>query len=70
MRPTWPASATPPLLLLQALERSPDGRVLSVLSAGIHSSYAGYASDPELKRSYSIKNAAPGTRCAVARFGG
>ena len=34
------------------------GRVLSVLSAGIHGNYAGYESDPTLEKTYSIKNAA------------
>jgi len=35
-----------------------DTRVLSVLSAGMHSPYAGYRQDPELKTQYSLKNAA------------
>jgi hypothetical protein len=34
------------------------GRVLSVLSAGVHGAYKGYASDVGLTQSYSIKNAA------------
>jgi len=34
------------------------GRVMSVLSAGVHGSYAKYSSDPMLKNSYSVKNAA------------
>ena len=34
-------------------------RVMSILSAGVHSPYAKYAEDPELSQgSYSIKNAA------------
>lgn len=33
-------------------------RVISVLSGGVHGAYGGYTSDPELKRGYSIKNAA------------
>ncbi|ETV99688.1 hypothetical protein H310_07753 [Aphanomyces invadans] len=33
-------------------------RVLSVLSAGVHSPYDNYVNDPELKSSYSLKNAA------------
>ena len=32
--------------------------VLSVLSAGVHSPYTGYASDVDLKHSYSLANAA------------
>mmetsp|Transcript_53107 Transcript_53107/g.99508 ORF Transcript_53107/g.99508 Transcript_53107/m.99508 type:complete len:294 (-) Transcript_53107:27-908(-) len=34
------------------------GRVLTVLSAGVHAPYTGYASDVALKQSYSLKNAA------------
>jgi len=47
--------------LLPALRESsiPGGPiVLSVLSGGVHSPYRGYATDPELKETYSIKNAA------------
>jgi NAD(P)-dependent dehydrogenase (short-subunit alcohol dehydrogenase family) len=44
--------------LLPALRKSGDARVLSVLSAGIHSSYEGYNTDFTLERTYSIKNAA------------
>eukprot|EP00041_Stephanoeca_diplocostata_P007040 m.97297 g.97297 ORF g.97297 m.97297 type:complete len:341 (-) comp16694_c1_seq1:831-1853(-) len=45
--------------LLPALEKSEDGRVLSVLSAGIHAPYRNYEKDPELSQgSYSIKAAA------------
>ncbi|ETV70759.1 hypothetical protein H257_13846 [Aphanomyces astaci] len=33
-------------------------RVLSVLSAGVHSPYANYTNDPSLESSYSLKNAA------------
>lgn len=39
-------------------ESSADPRVLSVLSAGIHSAAAAYASDPDLSKGYSIKGAA------------
>jgi NAD(P)-dependent dehydrogenase (short-subunit alcohol dehydrogenase family) len=35
-----------------------DVRVLSVLSAGVHATYAGYKDDPDLERSFSIKNGA------------
>jgi hypothetical protein len=45
-------------LLAPKLGESEDGRCMSVLSAGIHGSYAKYEADPELKKSYSIKNAA------------
>ena len=34
------------------------GRVLSVLSAGVHGTYAHYADDFELRQHYSLKNAA------------
>lgn len=47
--------------LLPALRRRGGERpaaVLSVLSAGVHSAYAGYAEDPELRHNYSLKNAA------------
>lgn len=50
--------------LLPSLRRSdatsmPGGPVVvSVLSGGVHSPYGGYDSDPELRESYSIKNAA------------
>jgi NAD(P)-dependent dehydrogenase (short-subunit alcohol dehydrogenase family) len=44
--------------LLPALRKSDDARVLSVLSAGVHSAYEGYNSDFTLERTYSIKNAA------------
>jgi NAD(P)-dependent dehydrogenase (short-subunit alcohol dehydrogenase family) len=47
------------LNLLPFLQRSERGGVvLSVLSAGVHSAYTGYATDPELRISYSLKNAA------------
>ena len=36
----------------------PGSRVLTVLSAGVHSPYAGFATEPELKTSYSLSNAA------------
>jgi NAD(P)-dependent dehydrogenase (short-subunit alcohol dehydrogenase family) len=42
--------------LAPVLARSPDPRVLSVLSAGIHGSYEG--ASPELLKGYSITNAA------------
>lgn len=48
-------------LLLPALRSSSMGSgpvVLSVLSGGVHSPYKGYTHDPELKDTYSIKNAA------------
>ena len=35
-----------------------DVRVMSVLSGGVHSAYAGYRDDPDLERSFSIKNGA------------
>ena len=44
--------------LLPLLEQSPDARVLSVLSAGVHSTYKNYKVDPELRENYSLKNAA------------
>eukprot|EP00455_Lapot_gusevi_P047550 TRINITY_DN643_c0_g1_i15.p1 TRINITY_DN643_c0_g1~~TRINITY_DN643_c0_g1_i15.p1 ORF type:complete len:335 (-),score=79.68 TRINITY_DN643_c0_g1_i15:8-955(-) len=44
--------------LLPLLKASEDPRVLSVLSAGVHSEYTGYQSDPELQSSYSLVNAA------------
>ncbi|GMI29485.1 hypothetical protein TeGR_g7288 [Tetraparma gracilis] len=34
------------------------GQVMSVLSAGVHGSFANYSSDPKLEKSYSVKNAA------------
>jgi hypothetical protein len=34
------------------------GRVLMVLSAGVHGPYTHYRDDPELKTKYSLKNAA------------
>ncbi len=41
------------------MSKSEDARSMSVLSAGVHSPYAGYKSDPELSLgAYSIKNAA------------
>jgi len=44
-------------LLLPALQAS-NGKVLSVLSAGVHSSYAGYQEDTELKNNFTLQNAA------------
>lgn len=47
------------LSFLPSLRRSEDARVLSVLSAGVHSSYRNYSKDVSLSGgSYSIKNAA------------
>lgn len=48
-------------MLLPALRKSTmpgGGVVLSVLSAGVHSPYKSYKTDPELKENYSIANAA------------
>jgi len=44
--------------LLPALRKSADGRVLSVLSAGIHAAAPAWRADPELKHGYGIKAAA------------
>ena len=44
--------------LAPLLDRAPDPRVLTVLSAGVHSPFVGYASDPDLKTTYSLTNAA------------
>jgi NAD(P)-dependent dehydrogenase (short-subunit alcohol dehydrogenase family) len=44
--------------LLPLLRAAPAARVLTVLTAGVHPPYAGYATDPELKTSYSTKLAA------------
>jgi NAD(P)-dependent dehydrogenase (short-subunit alcohol dehydrogenase family) len=44
--------------LLPSLRQSPDPRVVSILSGGVHSPFAGFKEDPELKNMYSIKNAA------------
>lgn len=43
---------------LPLMARSEDPRVLTVLSAGVHSPYAGYKDDFFLERSYSLPNAA------------
>lgn len=40
------------------LAASKDARVLSVLSAGVHSAYRLYREDPELRQHYSLPNAA------------
>ena len=46
-------------LLAPTLAQSKDGgKVMSVLSAGVHGNFAGYESDPTLANTYSIKNAA------------
>jgi NAD(P)-dependent dehydrogenase (short-subunit alcohol dehydrogenase family) len=45
-------------ILSPTLARSDDGRVMSVLSGGIHGAYKGYKTDPSLAKGYSIKNAA------------
>eukprot|EP00756_Hemistasia_phaeocysticola_P015181 Hpha_TRINITY_DN15391_c0_g1::TRINITY_DN15391_c0_g1_i1::g.90865::m.90865 len=44
--------------LLPLLQRSDDPRVLSVLSAGIHSPYAKWREDPDLRKNFSLKNCA------------
>lgn len=45
--------------LLPALKEAEDARVMSVLSAGVHGSYANWKADPDLsKGSYGAKNAA------------
>ncbi len=44
--------------LLPLLRQAQSPRVLSVLSGGVHSPYAEWRSDPELKTHYSLKNAA------------
>eukprot|EP00455_Lapot_gusevi_P047554 TRINITY_DN643_c0_g1_i3.p1 TRINITY_DN643_c0_g1~~TRINITY_DN643_c0_g1_i3.p1 ORF type:complete len:301 (-),score=76.04 TRINITY_DN643_c0_g1_i3:30-932(-) len=44
--------------LLPLLKASEDPRVLSVLSPGAHAGYTEYKTDPELKDSYSLSNAA------------
>ena len=44
--------------LLPSLRRGTEPYVLSVLSAGVHSGIADWASDPALQKSYSIKRAA------------
>ena len=44
--------------LAPALARSADGRVLSVLSAGVHGSYEAHRTSPELLKGYTTKNAA------------
>lgn len=46
------------ITVLPSLRRAPSPRVLSVLSAGVHSPYAGWDTDFELRDSYSLKNAA------------
>jgi NAD(P)-dependent dehydrogenase (short-subunit alcohol dehydrogenase family) len=44
--------------LLPLLKNSNSPRVLSVLSGGVHSVYSEYKNDPELKKNYSLVNAA------------
>ncbi len=44
--------------LAPTLSESDDGRIISVLSAGVHAAYSHYESDPLLEKNYSIKNAA------------
>jgi hypothetical protein len=46
------------LTSLLAPNMKPNARVLTVLSAGVHEKYNNYDKDFELKKSYSIKNAA------------
>ncbi|GMH69429.1 hypothetical protein TrRE_jg12423 [Triparma retinervis] len=45
-------------LLTPLLASSPDGRCISVLSAGVHKAYKNHSSDPTLKSTYSVPNAA------------
>ena len=44
--------------LLPALRASPQPRVLSVLSAGVHAPYKHYHTDPYLQQHFSLKNCA------------
>jgi len=44
--------------LMPLLEKSDDARVLTVLSAGVHSNYVQYAEDPDLSKAYSLAKAA------------
>ena len=44
--------------LLPIMRGTPAPKVLSVLSAGVHSPYPHYDTDPELRTQYSLKNAA------------
>lgn len=44
--------------LAPLLQKSSDPRVLSVLSAGVHSPYKQYKEDTDLVKNFSIKNAA------------
>jgi len=45
--------------LAPLLQKSSDGRCLSVLSAGVHAPYENFAADPDLSRgSYTLKNVA------------
>ena len=44
--------------LLPALRKGRDPRVLTVFSAGLHWAYPHWATDPELRSHYSLKNAA------------
>jgi NAD(P)-dependent dehydrogenase (short-subunit alcohol dehydrogenase family) len=45
--------------LQPVMAKTDDSRFMSILSAGVHGPYAGYAADPELAQgSYSIRNAA------------
>lgn len=45
-------------LMAPKLASSSNGRILTVLSAGIHSKYKNYEKDFDLKESYSVRNAA------------
>jgi len=45
-------------LLSKTAATGADVRAMSVLSAGVHSAFENYKNDPELKRSYSLKNVA------------
>jgi NAD(P)-dependent dehydrogenase (short-subunit alcohol dehydrogenase family) len=49
--------------LLPLLRAAPSPRVLSVLSAGVHGSYAHASDDFELRQRFSIKNAADAAGC-------
>eukprot|EP01099_Mayorella_cantabrigiensis_P008520 TRINITY_DN801_c0_g1_i1.p1 TRINITY_DN801_c0_g1~~TRINITY_DN801_c0_g1_i1.p1 ORF type:complete len:310 (-),score=73.18 TRINITY_DN801_c0_g1_i1:47-934(-) len=47
--------------LLPAVRKAENGKVLSVLSAGVHSPYSLYREDFELKDNFSLKNCADAT---------
>lgn len=58
----WSRAAFAALLLpsLRASSMSGGSVCMSILSGGVHSPYAEYKEDPELRKNYSIKNAADG----------